>query len=224
MFRFLLSFFCWFGVFFRSRHDLGLELCALRQQVGVLKRKNLRPRLGRWDQLFWLALRRLWSKWADALVVVKPETVVRWPRRGFRLYWRFLSRRGPGRPRMTPELRELIQRMAAENPTGGAPKIHGEMLKLGWEVSEPTVSRYLARVGRHREAGKRGLIFLKNHPKAIAAMVCLPRTRLRHKIQSGVAPGSLRLATSLSSFVSSLDRLTSQRRDGWNRRVELVKQ
>src|SRR5713226_9520306 len=85
----------------------------------------------------------LWSKWADAPVVVKPETVGRWPRAGFRLYGRFLSPPGPDRPRMTTELGELIQRMAAENPTWRAPRIHGEMLKLGLEVSECTVSRYL---------------------------------------------------------------------------------
>ncbi len=163
MFRFLLSFFCWFGAFFRFRHDLGLELCALRQQVGVLNRKNLRPRLGRWDRLFWLALRRLWSKWADALVGVKPEAVVRWHRTRFRLYGRFLTCRGPGKPRMTTELRELIQRMAAQNPTCAAPRIHGELLKLGFAACERTVSRYLARLGRNREASRRWLIFLKNH-------------------------------------------------------------
>ena len=93
MFRFFLSLFCWFGPFFRSRHNLGLELGDLRQQVGVLKHKNPRPRLSRWDLLFWLALRRLWSRWAEVLVVVKPETVVKWHREGFRLYWRLLSRK-----------------------------------------------------------------------------------------------------------------------------------
>jgi hypothetical protein len=86
MIRFLLAFLSWFGVFFRSRHDLGLELVALRQQVGVLKRKNPRPRLSLWDRLFWLGLRRWWSKWASMLVVVKPDTVVGWHRAGFRGY------------------------------------------------------------------------------------------------------------------------------------------
>src|SRR5215831_16284446 len=76
MIRFLLAFLSWFGAFFRSRHDLGVELVALRQQVGVLKRKNPRPRLRLRDRLFWLGLRRWWSKWASALVIVKPETVV----------------------------------------------------------------------------------------------------------------------------------------------------
>ena|SRR6516164_2545415 len=78
MIRLLLAFLSWFGAFFRSRHDLGLELVALRQQVGVLKRKNPRPPLSPWDRLFWLGLRRWWSQWASVLVVVKPETVVAW--------------------------------------------------------------------------------------------------------------------------------------------------
>lgn len=135
MLRVGLSFLRWFGSFFRSRHDLGLELIALRQQLGVLQRKNPRPRLDRWDRLFWVALRRFWSRWAEVLIVVKPETVVSWHRAGFRLYWRFLSRRGPGRPRITSELHQLIQRMATENPLWGAPRIHGELLKLGFHVS-----------------------------------------------------------------------------------------
>jgi putative transposase len=112
----LLAFLAWFGAFFRSRHELGLELIALRQQVGVLQRKNPRPRLSPWDRLFWLGLRRWWSRWASVLVVVKPETVVRWHRASFHWYWRFLSRRR-GRPRITPEVRQLIHSMAAQNPT-----------------------------------------------------------------------------------------------------------
>ena len=81
---FLLDLLSWFAAFFRSRHDLGLELVALRKQVGILKRKNPRPQLSLCDRLFWLGLRRWWSKWASVLVVVKPETVVAWHRAGFR--------------------------------------------------------------------------------------------------------------------------------------------
>ena len=119
MTRLLLAFLSWFGAFFRSRHDLGLDLVALRQQVGVLKRKTPRPQLSLCDRLFWLGLRRWWSKWARMLVVVKPETVVGWHRAGFLGYWRFLARRRSGRPKITPELRHLIRSMAAENPTWG---------------------------------------------------------------------------------------------------------
>lgn len=171
MLRLILNFFAWLGVLFRSRNDLGLEILALRQQVSVLKAKNPRPHLSRWDRLFWVLLRRLWSRWTEVLMVVKPESVVRWHRAGFRLYWRFVSRQAErGRPKTDEEIRKLIRRMAAENPSWGAPRIHGELLKLGLEISERTVSRYLARVARHGDAGKRWRIFLHNHREAIAAV------------------------------------------------------
>src|SRR5215472_7650140 len=148
MLRLLFSSLWWWASLFRSRHEVALELVALRQQLIVLKRKNPRPRLSQWDRLFWVALRRFWSRWAEALIVVKPETVVSWHSAGFRLYWRFLSRRRPGRPRITSDLRRLIQRIASENALWGAPRIHGELLKLGFDVSERTVSRYIAELGR----------------------------------------------------------------------------
>jgi putative transposase len=171
MLKALLSFFSWFRAFLRSRTSLGLEIPMLRQQLSVLKRTNPRPRMSVWDQVFWVFLRRVWSRWAEVLVVVKPETVVRWHRAGFRLYGRFLSRRKEkGRPRAGAELRHLMERMANENPTWGAPRIQGELLKLGFDVSERTVSRYLARVGRNGDARKRWLVFLKNHREVIAAM------------------------------------------------------
>ncbi|MGD0922654.1 MAG: hypothetical protein ABSA70_12940, partial [Terriglobia bacterium] len=96
MTRRLPAFFSWFGAFFRSRHDLGLELAGLRHQLAVFKRQNPRPKLNLWDRLFWLTLRRLWSRWASVLLIVKPETVVRWHHAGFRWDWRFLSRHRPG--------------------------------------------------------------------------------------------------------------------------------
>ena len=122
--RFLTAFLAWFGAFFRSRHALGLELIALRHQLAVLKRQNPRPMLRRWDRLFWLTLRRLWSKWSSVLLIVKSETVVRWHRAGFHWDWRFLSRHRPGRPKITSELQKLLRSMARENPTWGAPRIH----------------------------------------------------------------------------------------------------
>ena len=144
---------------------------ALRLQVNVLKRQHPRSRLSVWDQVFWVFLRRVWSRWAEVLVVVKPETVVRWHRAGFRLYWRWLSRRRElGRPRIVSEIRQLIARMASENPLWGAPRIHGELVKLGFDVSERTVSRYLGRVGRKGDPRKLWLIFLRNHREVIAAM------------------------------------------------------
>jgi hypothetical protein len=104
------------------------------------------------------------------LLIIKPETVVSWHCTGFRWYWRFLSRHRPGRPKITAELRRLIRSMAAENPTWGAPRIHGELLKLGFKISQCTISRYLAQIDRHRQSGKGWLVFLKNHREAIAAM------------------------------------------------------
>jgi transposase InsO family protein len=155
--------------FLCTRHDLGLEILALRQQVAVLKRKHPRPRLGNLDRWFWLALRRCWPRWTQALIVVKPETVVGWHRAGFRLYWRLRSR-GGGR-KIGADVFETARRIAQENPSWGAPRIHGKLLKLGFDVSERTVLRYLARrVPQPGDAAKSWLAFLKNHREAIAAL------------------------------------------------------
>ncbi len=105
-----------------SRATLRLENIALRQQMAVLKRERPRPGLHPLDRVFWVFLSRLWPRWKDALVIVKPETVVGWRRQGFRLLWKWKSCRGkPGRPRTSKEIRELIQRMRRENPLWGAP-------------------------------------------------------------------------------------------------------
>lgn len=156
--------------FFVSRHTLALEVAALRQQLAVFKRKQPRPRLRRADRYFWTTLRRVYSRWADALILVKPETVVSWHRAGFRLFWRWRSRRH-GRLRVSQEIRQLIRRMKAENPRWGAPRIHGELVQLGFEVSEPTVSRYLQRIKprRDKSKAKQWLAFLINHRELIAA-------------------------------------------------------
>src|SRR5919109_4899758 len=103
------------SAFFRSRYNLALEILALRQQLGVLKRKQPHPRLRIEDRIFWTLLRRLWPAWSQVLVIVKPETVVTWHRAGFRLFWRFRSRR-IGRPKISQEIRELIRRMKTDNP------------------------------------------------------------------------------------------------------------
>jgi putative transposase len=154
-------------VFFRSRVSTSLEILALRQQVAVLKRKRPRPSLNRLDRLFWTTLRNIWPRWSDVLVIVKPQTVVGWHRAGFRLYWR--SRPRGGRPKVSDNIRTLIRRIAAENSGWGAPKIHGELLKLGFEVSERTVARYLQRLRRRGDPAKRWLAFLANHREVIVA-------------------------------------------------------
>jgi len=110
---------------FYSRRDLLLENLALRQQLLAMQRRKPKPRLARLDRLFWIVVRRLWPQWKQGLVIVTPETVVRWHRAGFRLYWNWISRhrKAFGRKRISKELPELIFRMVAENPTWGAPRI-----------------------------------------------------------------------------------------------------
>ncbi len=154
----------------RSRADLALEILALRQQVVVLKRKRPRPPLKVQDRLFWIALRHFWLGWKQVLVIVKPDTVVGWHRTAFRWYWRWRSRRRPGRPPVTDELRMLIRRLALENPGWGAPKIHGELLKIGLDLCERTVARYLRRVRRRADPTKNWLTFLENHREVIVAL------------------------------------------------------
>src|SRR5499433_3442455 len=133
---------------------MAVEILALRQQVAVLKRSRPRPPLHALDRLFWTVLRATWSRWKDALLIVKPETVVGWHRAGFRLYWRWKSRPRGGRPRITPEVRALILRLAQENADWGAPKIHGELQKLGFALCERTVARYLSRTRVRGDAAK----------------------------------------------------------------------
>ncbi|MFY1824460.1 integrase core domain-containing protein [Myxococcus fulvus] len=132
----------------RSRSDLALENLALRQQLALFREKCPSPRLARSDRVFWVVLQRLWQGWRRPLCLVQPATVVKWHRMGFRLFWHWKSRSRVGRPRATPELRALIRRMADANPTWGAPRIHGELLRLGMEVGQTTVARYMPRPGR----------------------------------------------------------------------------
>jgi len=158
---------------FSSRADLALENLALRQQLAAFSAGGRRPRITHGDRWLWIALRRWWSRWSDVLVFVKPETVIRWHRAGFRLYWSWRSHRGrrrPGRPPIDHEVRALIRKMAKDNPTWGAPRIHGELGRLGFDVSEKTVSRYLPRRPVSPDVLRRWLTFLRNHRDAIAAM------------------------------------------------------
>jgi len=172
MFPLLRHVFGWMISALGSRKDLILENLALRQQLLSMHAKRPRHRLSARHKLFWVLLRRLWSGWKKPLILVTPRTVVAWHRTCFRLYWKWLSRarHAGGRKPVSQEVRRLIFRMAAENPTWGAPRIHGELLMLGFEVSEPTVSRWLRRAPRNPDAGKRWLTFLRNHRQAIAAM------------------------------------------------------
>jgi putative transposase len=167
----------------RSRRNLVLENLALRQQLAAFKSRGRSARIRPADRAFWLVLRRVWSAWRDALVFVKPDTVVRWHRSSFKIYWNWISQRGrrTGRPAVGAELRDLIRKMATENGWG-APRIHGELKMLGLDISERTVSRCLRGLRRQPEARPSWLTFLRNHREVIAAMdlfvVCTATFRL----------------------------------------------
>jgi len=142
---------------------------ALRQQINVLRRTApRRPRFGNIDRLVFVGLYRLFPSVRDALRIVQPETVIRWHRAGFRAYWRWKSRRRGGRPTMSGEIRRLIRAMSLANPLWGAPRIHGELLKLGIDVGQTSAAKYMARRRRPPSQGWR--TFLRNHADGIAAM------------------------------------------------------
>lgn len=149
---------------------LVLENLALRQQLTVLARAGKRPKLARGDWAFWVLLSRRWQAWRELCLLVKPATVIRWHRAGFRLFWTWKSRRLGGRPQVAPRHRALIRQMARENPLWGAPRIHGELLKLGVEVSERTVSRLMPRRLPDEKRAQTWRAFLENHKDVLAAM------------------------------------------------------
>ena len=164
----------WLGIIGRTlwsalntQRDLAIENLALRQQLAILKHRHPRPRLTDADRLFWVVLSQIWSGWQGSLHIVQPGTVVRWHRQGFRYYWRWKSRRR-GRPRIDPEIRHLIRRMCRANPLWGAPRIHGELQKLGIEVSEATVSKYM--IKRRGPPSQTWRTFLENHGQEIIAL------------------------------------------------------
>jgi len=150
------------------RHAVVLEDLALRQQLAVATHGGRRPRLSDADRAFWVALRQVWADWAASLAIVKPATVVAWHRRAYRAYWRRISRKR-GRPKTNAQLRDLIRRMVTENGWG-APRIHGELLKLGFRVSERTVSRYVRACRTKEPPGRSWKSFLNNHREVLAAM------------------------------------------------------
>jgi hypothetical protein len=146
-----------------------LEVLALRHQVSVLRRSQRgRVRLQKTDRIFWTWLLRLWPAWRSALVIVEPETVIAWHRQGFRLFWSWKSRhRQSGRPELARDTRELIRRMSLANPLWGAPRIHGELLKLGIDVSQATVAKYMVRTRKPPSQSWR--TFLSNHASQLVS-------------------------------------------------------
>ena len=155
--------------FFRSHKEQAVVELVLRQQLATCAETRSKPRLTPLDRAFWVALSRFWPRWKDALVIVKPDTVIRWHRRGFRLYWRAISKRGPGRPRISKEVQILIRRLASENGWG-ARKIQAELEKLGFALGLATVSRYLPERRPDDGQRQRWMTFLRNHKDVIAGM------------------------------------------------------
>jgi len=154
---------------FRSRTELAAENLALRQQLTILQQKSKTPRLRRRDRMFWALLSRIWVDWRAALLIVQPDTVVRWHRAGFRLFWRWKSRTAKvGRPKIKAEIRNLIRRMSRENPLWGTPRIQSELALLGHVVAESTIDKY--QVHPRKPPSQTWRAFLDNHLKDIVAV------------------------------------------------------
>src|SRR3989454_3984255 len=163
-----------------SHRHVALENLALRHQLAVYKKTVTRPKVRRSDRLFWVALSRVWAGWRQALVIVSPNTVLRWQRRRFREHWTKLSVRPiAGRPPVNAEIKALVKRMAAANPLWGAPRIHGELLRLGIDVSERTVSRLMPK--RRPLPSQTWRTFLTNHVPDLASLdfFTVPTAHLR---------------------------------------------
>ena len=161
----------WCGLIglFRSRASLEIEILVLRHQLNILRRRSpKRPILGRIDRLVFVGLYGLAPDVLSAFAIVRPETVIRWHRAGFRLYWRWKSRPRGGRPKVPVDVRQLIRDISIANPLWGAPRIHGELLKLGIEVGQTTVAKYMVRGRRAPSQGWK--TFLRNHADGVASM------------------------------------------------------
>ncbi len=166
LFRLSLAFM--FGIL-RNQTELAAENLALRQQLAVLTARKRRPRLRMRDRIFWVWLSRLWAGWRSVLVIVQPDTVVSWHRRGFKLYWSWKSRPGRvGRPKIELEIRKLIRRMSRENPIWGVPRIQSELALLGHTVAESTVRKY--RIRQRKPPSQTWRTFLDNHLADIVAI------------------------------------------------------
>jgi len=161
---------------------LTAENLALRQQLLVLKRNQNRPSLKVRDRIFWKVLSQVWPSWRDSLVIVQPETVIGWQRRAFRFYWRCKSRAASrGRPRLDAEVKSLVLKLSSANPLWGAPRIHGELLKLGIEISERSVSGIIRR-NSPKPPSQTWKTFIKNHMPDMVAVDFLVVPTIRFKM------------------------------------------
>lgn len=166
---------------FKSRAALQAENLALRHELCVFQRSVKRAKVRPADRILWSFLAGVWSGWRDALIFVKPETVIRWQRKRFKKHWTQLTRRGePGRPAISDEVQELIRTMSRMNPTWGVPRIVGELAKLGINVAKSTVERYMVRVCKPPSQTWR--VFLRNHTKDIVSIYFLVVPTIRFKM------------------------------------------
>ncbi len=158
-----------FRLMFRSKQDIVLENLALRQQLAVQQRRMKRPKIKNTDRIFWVWISKIWNHWKSALIIVKPETVISWHRKGFKLYWKWKSRK-VGRPAIDWELIKLIRRLQKENSTWPAQRIQGELTKLGYDVCDNTVAKYMLKAKGVDSKGQQWLTFLRNHAKQIVGI------------------------------------------------------
>jgi putative transposase len=152
---------------FRPKHQLALEVLALRHQIMVLQRQTPRPKLRGSDRCLWVTLKKAWPGWKTPLMIFQPETVIGWQRAGLRRFWRWKSRRRRGRPGKDPEVIQLIRRMWTVNPTWGSPRIRDELAKLGLQASTATIRKYRPKSRRPSQSWR---TFLQNHAGAIVGM------------------------------------------------------
>src|SRR5262245_28883086 len=204
----------------RSRVALHLKILALRHQLQVLQRS--RPRrlhLAKADRWLWAWLSRAWTGWQTALVIVKPETVIAWHRQGFRLFWTWKSRHHTGRPPVPADVRILIRRMAQDNPLWGAPRIHGELLKIGVAVSQATVAKYIGRRDT-KPPSQTWRTFLANHLQQLAAadffVVPTATCRLLFVLVIRVTRAPRRARRGHGPSDGDMDSATTPRRFPWN--------
>jgi hypothetical protein len=179
---------------FKSRARLEAEILILRHQLGILRRQiPKRIALGGLDRCLFVWIYRLFPGVASGITVIRPETIVRWHRAGFRAYWRWRSRVRWGRPKAPVELRRLIRERSVDNPLWGAPRIHGELLRLGFDVGQTTVAKYMAK--RRRPPSQSWKTFLRNHAEGIAALdlFAVPSVDLRMLQGSARIGGSSRM-------------------------------
>ena len=147
---------------YKLNFRLIIENFALRQQLAIMKQSVRRPKIRKRDRLFWVILSRLWNGWKNVLIVVQPETVIRWHRKGFKLYWKSKSQKA-GRPPTDIKVQRIVKKMIKENPLWGAPTLHGELIKLGIVISERTVSNMVKRYRVGNPPSQTWRTFLKNH-------------------------------------------------------------